>query len=621
MEVSGSYYWRLAPNRDLTASAYLFTEAPPMVAGQYRQLTGLGAYQITGYLTGSRRIDVASGERAPEDDLRGYLFANGRLQLDPYWSVTGSIRRTTDRTFLRRYDISREDRLRSTVELERVDADSYFSLAGWNTQTLRLNTDQGQQPVALPVLDYRKRLVDPLAGGDVELQLNTLAIARTAGQDTQRAFAAVTWDQQAITPFGQVLTLTALGRADVYHTDDTLATRTPLYRGNDGWQARALGVAALDAEWPLVGRAFGGTQVLTPRVQLVASPPIRNLAVPNEDARAFDLEDTNLFALNRFPGYDRVEDGVRLAYGVDWRLDRPGWLVRATVGQSVRLSGDNDFLIDGTGISEDISDIVGRTEVRYRDFVQVTHRYRGGQGQPRGPPQRVRCDGRLAAQTYVELGYLRLDRDIAAGIEDLQDREELRFAARTRFARYWSVFGSGNINLTDAEEDPTLTSDGFQPIRTRLGFAYDDDCLEMGLTWRRDYVTAGDARRGQHVSVVLRAEEHRLPLGSFCKPCHFANQVGRGYRRRAISLRSAISGQSAPCIRWPAPDGRPPCNDQKSYLTDATIPCFPPRQRSGAGHAGPADRRGRPAGSTGAGATGCRGERVRHLRRCYPAAP
>jgi LPS-assembly protein len=78
----------------------------------------------------------------------------------------------------------------------------------------------------------------------------------------------------------------------------------------------------------------------------------------------------------------------------------------------------------------------------------------------------------------------------------LRDREELRAAGRVAFARYWSLFGSGVFNLTNRSEDPTFTSDGFQPIRTRLGVAYQDDCLEIGVTWRRDYVTAGDAKRG-----------------------------------------------------------------------------------------------------------------------------
>jgi LPS-assembly protein len=96
----------------------------------------------------------------------------------------------------------------------------------------------------------------------------------------------------------------------------------------------------------------------------------------------------------------------------------------------------------------------------------------------------------------VELGYLRLNRDIELPFEDLQDREELRAAGRVAFARYWSVFGSAVVNLTNRAEDPSFTSDGFEPLRTRLGVAYEDDCMEFGFTWRRDYVAVADAQQG-----------------------------------------------------------------------------------------------------------------------------
>src|SRR3546814_5609778 len=76
--------------------------------------------------------------------------------------------------------------------------------------------------------------------------------------------------------------------------------------------------------WPFIGEFLGGTQTLTPRVQIVATPPIENLDIPNEDARAFDLEDSNLFAINRFNGYDRFEDGARVTYGFEWNYSRPG---------------------------------------------------------------------------------------------------------------------------------------------------------------------------------------------------------------------------------------------------------------------------------------------------------
>ena len=37
---------------------------------------------------------------------------------------------------------------------------------------------------------------------------------------------------------------------------------------------------------------------------------------------------------------------------------------------------------------------------------------------------------------------------------------------------------------------------GYQPLRHRVGVSYADDCLEFGLTWRRDYRTTGDAKQG-----------------------------------------------------------------------------------------------------------------------------
>lgn len=495
LEVSGSYYLNLAPNKDLTVSAYAFTDAPPMASAQWRHLTDRGAYQATGYLTYSRRLDPFGGAASGADRLRGYIFANGRFQFDPNWSLTFSGRRATDRTFLRRYDISRDDRLRSMIEIERIDQDSYLTIAGYATQTLRLGVPQGQVPIALPMIDYRYRLDALGIGGKLELQANSLALFRPEGQDTQRAFAGAKWDLKRITGLGQLVTLTGLLRGDVYHSDENELTATAIYRGNPGWETRGVALAAADIEWPLIGAAFGGTQVLTPRVQFVVTPRIRNLAVPNEDARAIELEDSNLFSLNRFPGYDRIEDGPRVTYGVDWELTRPNWRISTTVGQSVRLTNRATILPDGTGLSERVSDFVGRTDVRFRDFVKFTHRFRLDKDSL--AVRRNEIDATVgSSRTYAEVGYLRLNRDIAPTIEDLRDREELRFAGRVAFARYWSVFGSGVFNLTDRSEDPTFSADGFDPIRTRIGVAYQDDCLELGATWRRDYLDQGDARRG-----------------------------------------------------------------------------------------------------------------------------
>ena len=498
LELALPYYMRLAPNRDATVTPHLYSGELPMLEGQYRALNSLGAYQVRGYVTqGSRLRALPNAPPQPgfEQGIRAYVEGNGRFQLDPRWSVTGSLRYATDRTFLRRYDISREDRLRSLVDVERITEDSYISIAGWAFQGLRVTDVAGQQPIALPAVDARWRFDDLVWDGRIEVQANSLAILRTAGQDTQRAFASARWDRRSITPFGQELTLTAYARADLYHASDTHLTQTPIYRGREGWNARAIGALAADLRWPLVGPFLGGTQRLTPRLQLVASPPTDNIDIPNEDARSVDLEDSNLFALNRFPGYDRWEDGLRATYGADWAIDLPGIAIRSNIGQSYRLNNNLSILPPGTGLADRFSDFVGRTNVRVGRNIAFTHRFRLDKDNL--AVRRNEIDAVVGGRrTYASIGYLRLDRNVDPSIEDLRDREEIRLGGRVQIAGHWSLFGSTVIDLTSAEEDPISLTDGFSPVRHRIGILYNDDCIELGITWRRDYETTFDVRRG-----------------------------------------------------------------------------------------------------------------------------
>ncbi|WP_179944572.1 LPS-assembly protein LptD [Sphingomonas taxi] len=502
LELVTPYYFRLAPNKGLTLTPHVFSAVLPMMQARYEALGTNGAFQVTGYVTESRRSDDLNTVTPTDTEraFRGYIDGIARYQLTPNWSVSGSARIASDRTFLRRYDISRDDRLRTTASLERIDPNTYFALTGWYIQTLRVNDPQGNQPIALPEMDFRKRI--DLAGGKLQLQANTLAITRTEGQDTQRAFVAGQWDLRRLTNWGQEVTFTAYARADAYNTHDSLLTTVASYRGIDGFQARAIGALAADIKWPFVGEFLGGTQRLTPRLQIVASPKVANLDVPNEDARAVDLEDSNLFALNRFAGYDRWEDSSRATYGAEWAVAVPGVTFDTVIGQSYRLSERPTILPSGTGLSDRFSDFVGRTTLRIRDFVSIIHRYRLDKDGL--AVRRNEVDATIGSRsTYVLAGYLRLNRNIFPAIEDLQDREEVRLAGRVQFARFWSVFGSTVIDLTDRSEDPQSLSDGFDPIRHRLGVQYEDDCLRLGMTWRRDYQDTGDARSGNSFLLTL----------------------------------------------------------------------------------------------------------------------
>jgi LPS-assembly protein len=184
-----------------------------------------------------------------------------------------------------------------------------------------------------------------------------------------------------------------------------------------------------------------------------------------------------------------------MTYGLDWALDAPGVSISATIGQSYRLTSKPTLFPDGTGLTDRTSDVVGRATVKFKNLVTVTNRFRLDKDS--FAIRRNELDATIGTdKTYAMIGYLRLNRNIAPTLEDLRDREEVRLGGRWQFAKYWSIFGSTIIDMTDKKEDPLSLADGYDPVRHRIGISYDDDCLSIGLTWKRDYDASGDARRG-----------------------------------------------------------------------------------------------------------------------------
>jgi len=176
--------------------------------------------------------------------------------------------------------------------------------------------------------------------------------------------------------------------------------------------------------------------------------------------------------------------------------------VQATIGQSYRLSSRASILPQGTGLSGRFSDFVGRVDVRYRDLVTLTHRFRLDKRNL--AIRRNEVDATIGSRrTYARVSYLRLNRDVTTTVEDLRDIEEVRLGGRLAFARKWSIFGSATIDLTGKGEDPLSALSGYTPVRHRLGIAYQNECVDLGLTWQREYQTFGDARRGNSFIVRL----------------------------------------------------------------------------------------------------------------------
>ena len=87
--------------------------------------------------------------------------------------------------------------------------------------------------------------------------------------------------------------------------------------------------------------------------------------IPNEDSQLPEFDETNLFSLNRFPGLDRLETGLRANLGVSYtRYDPAGWSLGLTLGRVIRAEPDPAFW-EGTGLAGRWSDYVGAVSLDF----------------------------------------------------------------------------------------------------------------------------------------------------------------------------------------------------------------------------------------------------------------
>jgi LPS-assembly protein len=497
------YHWAIAPDRDITITPHIYTAENPAIGLQARRLFAGGPVQLDTLFTYAQLTEFADDGVTEIDRgnrFRGYFALRGNFQHSPTWRSKFSIRLTTDDTFNRRYGLDFDDTLRSTYALERQTSTSFLSVSAWAFQGLRVIDTAGEMPYVFPLIEYDWRPSQPILGGRARLGINSMNLVRTDGQSVQRALAFGRWDRSFLTGLGQRVTGTAMLRGDIYNVINPQKATLPEYAGREGLSARIIPVAAVDVEWPLTGPALGGTQTITPRLQLVATPANLDNDFPNEDSRAIELESGSLFDLNRFPGFDRFEAGTRINYGVQYALDRPGMALRTEIGQSVRLAGDGNEFPVGTGLSETASDFVGRTNFKFGRIFEITHRFRVDRHN--FAVRRNEIDLSIGdRRTYATIGYLKLNRNIQ--LEDLEDRAELRASGRVAFARFWSAFGSAIIDLTTRAENPLAAGDGFSAVRHRIGAEYEDECFRFGVSWRRDYISDRDFRAGNTFLLTL----------------------------------------------------------------------------------------------------------------------
>ena len=78
--------------------------------------------------------------------------------------------------------------------------------------------------------------------------------------------------------------------------------------------------------------------------------------LPDEDAKSLVFDDTLLFDIDKFSGYDRFETGTRANVGMQYTFQaNNGVYARVVFGQSFHLAGENPYHRSGARSDRQVS--------------------------------------------------------------------------------------------------------------------------------------------------------------------------------------------------------------------------------------------------------------------------
>lgn len=454
------YFITLGRHADITLTPYLSPKTRTLEL-DYRHELRFGRLAVEAAIT--------------DDDLLGrsryYVFANGTFQLPADFRLTVDAELVSDEAYLLDYGYSDKDRLTSELRLSRVRRDELIRGSLYVFETLRDNElpIADQLPGQYALAQYERRL--QVAGGELRYGFDGAALVRESqadglGRDSERIGVRASWRRTGISQDGIVATAEAglSGYAYNVREDSTY--------GNTGQVTTG---AAVTLRWPFQKTAADGASLLFEPIVQLAYTDTKGAGVPNEDSTLVEFDEGNLFALNRFPGSDAVEQGLRANLGFGFtRVDADGWSLALTMGRVVRLDDQSQFAA-GTGLDGTSSDWLAAMQLRIGDRMELAHRmlfddrFDVTKAESRLAYQNARA---LLAGTYLYMTAEPAENRPTATNEVILD-------GAYRLTRHWTGRLDGRFDLL-AERTASAG----------LGLIYRSECLSVDLSVSRRFTSS-----------------------------------------------------------------------------------------------------------------------------------
>jgi LPS-assembly protein len=434
-------------------------------------------------------------------------MAKGLWDLTPAWRAGVDATATTDQTYLQRFHFPYTTNfLTDHLYAERFGEASYGNVSLYAFQNLNTTSSIAQEPFVLPVADYNLTTPPDWLGGRWQFNGNVLNLTKRDSIAQRRLSLGTNWRLPFTSPLGDRYEFSASMRGDGYDTKFSPAyglTPSPQIEV----KGRAFPQAGLTWRYPWVDDFAGISALIEPIAAGFAAPVGGNpAAIPNEDAQAFEFDDTDLFVANRFPGYDRVDGGQRVDYGLHAGLFNPtAGSTQVLIGESYRLQRNTQFPA-GTGLDHRRSDVVGRLTVAPDPHFNLFYRARLDSEDFAMRRQEVGASGG-AINLNGTLSYIATSR--IPGQPTVLPASQISVGVNFALTDNWSGQVTQTQNLNQ----------GATSLNSALRIIYRDDCVAVAAALTRSAISVGDVRPGTSFTLTFTfrnlGDVSVSPFGSF----------------------------------------------------------------------------------------------------------
>lgn len=470
------YFWAIDERQDATVTPMITTAGGKGLNGEYRRR----------FQKGIINSDASFVADDPDYDFRGYLNFESDYHINSTWRAGLDVERSTDDTYMRRYGLDTEPVLVTHAHLEGFRGRNYQAVNAYGFQDLRQDSDSSTTPVVIPLYDFNYTGKRDRIGGFTSFDFNALNLVRDTGTDTRRLAFRPRWERPFSGAFGELYTASVSLAADAYHSTNVKRDDGSNYTGASG---RLMPSAEFSWRLPLIKPGPKISQTIEPLASIVLSPNGGNSdKIPNEDSQSIEFDETNLFQDNRFDGFDRIDSGTRVNYGINYTLSgRRAGSASFFLGQSYRPHIDQTFA-EASGQTDNFSDIVGRAQIDPAKYFTMLYRtqFSPDNLSPRRNEVTTRVGG---AALSVTTSYLFINQQ-AGG--EFAGREEISGSVSSKFNRYWSTSFSARNDLSASE----MRSLG-------MNLVYEDECVKLTTQLSRSFFEDRDLRPADSITFTL----------------------------------------------------------------------------------------------------------------------